>query len=280
MLIQIRNLSVSVNGAGQEKKILEGISFEIPERSIFALVGGSGSGKSTTGLSILRLLAPGLNVSSGEILFNGRDLLQIAPEELRQVRGKEIAMVFQEPLYAFNPVFTVGKQIEEVFVCHTDFLKDKRTKETLSLLDVVGIKEPLRVYKSYPHQLSGGMRQRAMIAQAIALKPKLIIADEPTSSLDVTLQARIIELFLKLRVEFNLSVLLITHDLGVVKHLADSVAVMHNGKIVENATTLEIFKNPLHSYTQRLLTYACRIKKHKEIFFASQKVFGGAARAC
>ncbi len=256
MLIQIKNLSVGVNGAGQSKKILDGVSFEIAERSIFALVGGSGSGKSTTGLSILRLLAPGLNVSNGEILFNGRDLLQMSPEELRQLRGKKIAMVFQEPLYAFNPVFTVGKQIEEVFISHTDFPRDKRIKEALSLLDVVGIKEPLRVYKSYPHQLSGGMRQRAMIAQALALKPKLIIADEPTSSLDVTLQARIIELFLKLRAEFDLSVLLITHDLGVVKYLADSVAVMQDGKIVENAGAVQIFENPQHSYTQKLLMHA------------------------
>ncbi len=257
MLIEIKNLSVSVKSSGAEKKILDDVSLSIANRSIFALVGGSGSGKSTTGLSILRLLAPGLKIDHGEIFVTGRDLLQIAPEELRQARGKEIAMVFQEPLYAFNPVFTVGKQIEEVFVSHRDLSKDKRTQETLALLDVVGIKEPLRVYNSYPHQLSGGMRQRSMIAQALALRPKLIIADEPTSSLDVTLQARIIELFLKLREEFNLSVLLITHDLGIVKHLADTVAVMSEGKIVETAQTPDLFENPKHSYTQKLLTYAC-----------------------
>ncbi len=257
MLIEIKNLSVGVTSSGKEKTILDNVSLSIENRSIFALVGGSGSGKSTTGLSILRLLAPGLHVLNGEILFGQRDLLQISIEDLRQVRGKEIAMVFQEPLYAFNPVFTVGKQIEEVFGCHVDFSKNKRTQETLALLDLVGIKEPGRVYKSYPHQLSGGMRQRAMIAQALVLKPKLIIADEPTSSLDVTLQARIMELFLKLRAEFDLSVLLITHDLGVVKHLADHVAVMGGGKIIETAPTAEIFTNPRDPYTQKLLTYAC-----------------------
>ena len=164
-------------------------------------------------------------------------------------------MVFQEPLYAFNPVLTIGDQIEEVFEAHTDFNKAKRTAETLRLLDIVGIKEPGRVYRSYPHQLSGGMRQRAMIAQAVALKPKLIIADEPTSSLDVTLQARIMELFLKLRDEFNLSVLLITHDLGVVRHMADHVAVMNGGKIVESGAAVAVLQNPKHTYTKELLAY-------------------------
>ncbi len=255
--MEIKNLSVSVKSLCSQKKILDDVSLSIAERSIFALVGGSGSGKSTTGLSILRLLAPGLEVQSGEIIFDQRDLLKISSEELRQVRGKEIAMVFQEPLYAFNPVFTIGQQIDEVFRCHTDLSSDKRVRETMTLLDLVGIKEPLRVYKSYPHQLSGGMRQRAMIAQAVALKPRLIIADEPTSSLDVTLQARIIELFARLRDEFNLSVLLITHDLGVVQYMADSIAVMSAGKIVEHGAAATILKNPQHQYTRELLAYAC-----------------------
>jgi len=253
MLLEIKDLSVIVDVGG--KKIVDGLSLSIADRSIFALVGGSGSGKSTTGLAILQLLAPGLTVKSGETLFGGRDLLKIRSEELRNVRGKEIAMVFQEPLYAFNPVLTVGQQIEEVFSSHTDYSREKRMQESLALLDVVGIKEPARVYKSYPHQLSGGMRQRAMIAQAVALKPKLIIADEPTSSLDVTLQARIIELFLKLRDQFGLSVLLITHDLGVVKHMADNVAVMNSGKIVETGNAAAILQNPKHHYTRELLAY-------------------------
>ncbi len=252
MSLHIKDLTVRVG----DKNIVDRLSLTVPDRSVFALVGGSGSGKSTTGLSILRLLAPGLEIQSGEILFNGRNLLSFSPEQLRQVRGQDIAMVFQEPLYAFNPVFTIGQQIEEVFSAHRKMPGRKRREETLRLLDIVGLKEPGRVYKSYPHQLSGGMRQRAMIAQAVALKPQLIIADEPTSSLDVTLQARIIELFAKLRMEFNLSVLLITHDLGVVEHMADRVGVMKAGKIVENAATADIFKNPQDSYTRELLAYA------------------------
>ncbi len=256
MLMQIKNLSVTVNSLVNGKKILDDVCLQIPQRSIFALVGGSGSGKSTTGLSILRLLDPGLKISSGEILFAGQDILKISPDELRQVRGKDIAMVFQEPLYAFNPVLPIGRQIEEVFLSHTDFYRQKRTDETLMLLDIVGIKEPRRVYKSYAHQLSGGMRQRAMIAQAVALKPRLIIADEPTSSLDVTLQAKIIELFMKLRDDFNLTMLLITHDLGVVEHMADTVAVMNGGQIIETGLVSQILRNPQHSYTQELLTYA------------------------
>lgn len=254
MLIQIKNLSVNVNASTNGKKILDNVCLQIPQRSIFALVGGSGSGKSTTGLSILRLLDPGLKISSGEIIFDGRDILKISSEELRHVRGKDIAMVFQEPLYAFNPVLPIGRQIEEVFLSHADFSSKKRTEETLKLLDIVGIKEPRRVYKNYPHQLSGGMRQRAMIAQAVALKPKLIIADEPTSSLDVTLQARIIELFIKLRDDFNLAVLLITHDLGVVEHMADTVAVMNGGQIIETGAVSQVLKKPQHVYTQELLT--------------------------
>ena len=255
MALNIKNLSVQVSFSPDAKLIVNNVSLAVKDRSVFALVGGSGSGKSTTALSVLRLLAPGLEVKSGEIIFEGRDLLKIAAEDLRQVRGKEIAMVFQEPLYAFNPVLTIGQQIEEVFIAHTDLSKEKRTQETLRLLDIVGIKEPGRVYKSYPHQLSGGMRQRAMIAQAVALKPKLIIADEPTSSLDVTLQARIMELFLKLRDELNLSVLLITHDLGVVRHMADQVGVMKAGKIVEAGLSADVLKDPQHPYTRELLAY-------------------------
>lgn len=252
MLLQIRNLSVEVGS----KKIVNDVSLAIDGRSVFSLVGGSGSGKSTTALAVLRLLSPDLQVTSGEILFSGQDLLKLPPEELRQVRGREIAMVFQEPLTAFNPVLTIGQQIEEVFLAHTNFSAEKRKTETLTLLDTVGIKEPKRVYQSYPHQLSGGMRQRAMIGQAIALKPKLLIADEPTSSLDVTLQARIIDLFLKLRKQFGLSVFLITHDLGVVRHMADDVAVMTGGVIVERGETPVILNHPKHFYTKELLAYA------------------------
>ena len=254
-LLEIKNLSIVVENLSGQKKILDQVSLSIAQHCIFALVGGSGSGKSTTGLAVLRLLASGLTVKSGEIYFEKRDLLKLPADQIRHVRGNQIAMVFQEPLYAFNPLLTIGQQVEEVFSSHTDYSALKRRGETMQLLDMVGIKEPLRVYQSYPHQLSGGMRQRAMIAQAIALKPKLIIADEPTSSLDVTLQARIIELFLKLRDQMGLSVVLITHDLGVVRHMADDVAVMKDGQIVEAGKAAEVLNNPQHCYTQELLTY-------------------------
>lgn len=253
MLLQIKNLSVAANTPNGEKGILQFVSFDILPKSVFALVGGSGSGKSTTGLAILRLLAPNLKITSGNIFFSGKNLLTLPPEQLRQVRGKEIGFVFQEPLHAFNPVFTVGQQVEEVFSSHTKFGARERKNACMELFQKVGLKEPDRVYQAYPHQLSGGMRQRAMIAQAVALKPKLIIADEPTSSLDVTLQARIIELFAQLKEEFDLSILLITHDLGVVKHVADEVAVMSHGAIVETAKKDEIFGRPQHEYTRGLL---------------------------
>jgi len=249
MLLQIKHLTVSVG----EKTIVKDLSLQIAPHSVFALVGGSGSGKTTTGLAVLKLLAPGLKVTGGEVLFKERDLLTLPDEDLRQVRGKEIGFVFQEPLYAFNPVFTVGEQIDEVFRCHLSLKKEECKERSLELFKTVGLNENLRVYQSYPHQLSGGMRQRAMIAQAVALKPKLIIADEPTSSLDVTMQARIIELFAKLRQEFDLSVLLITHDLGVVKHLADEVAVMNQGSIVESGKNKEVLDHPQHVYTKDLL---------------------------
>lgn len=248
-LIQLKDVTVTVGG----KILLDGINFEVPELSITALVGGSGSGKTTTGLAILRLLPPALNVSKGKIFFAGKDLLQISQEHMRQVRGGEISMVFQEPLDAFNPVFTIGYQINEVLQVHTKFNRAQRQKRVLELLDLVGLPDAKRMARDFPHQLSGGMRQRAMIAQAIAADPKLIIADEPTSNLDVTLQARIIELFKKLKNELKLSILLITHDLGMVEHMTDKVAVMTNGTIVECGNTGDVLSNPKHEYTRELM---------------------------
>jgi len=252
-LLQIKYLTITVQDSGQTKFLVKDASFAIEELSIAALVGASGSGKTTTGLSILRLLDPALRIEKGMIAFEGEDVLKISDERIRQLRGGDISMIFQEPLNAFNPVFTIGYQINEVLQFHTRLNKSQRGSRVLELLDMVGLPDPRRMSKNYPHQLSGGMRQRAMIAQAIAAAPKLIIADEPTSNLDVTLQARIIELFRKLRKELNLSILLITHDLGMVEHLADEVAVMTNGEIVEKGKTVEVFNNPQHPYTIELL---------------------------
>lgn len=248
-LLVVENLTVTV----AEKTIVSAASLEVPALSVTALVGGSGSGKTTMGLAILRLLPLGLVARQGRILFAGEDVLKLPDERMRLLRGKDISMIFQEPLYAFNPVFSIGDQIEEVLSVHTSLSSRRRRARILELLDIVGLPDPQRVAGHYPHQLSGGMRQRAMIAQAIAAGPKLLIADEPTSNLDVTLQAKIMELFRELKDELKLSVLLITHDLGMVTHMADRVAVMTEGKIVERGMTKKVLENPQHPYTRILM---------------------------
>ena len=254
MLLDIKNLTVGLKNSNQGRKIIvDDINLSIEQQSIVGLVGGSGSGKTTTGLSILRLLAPQLEILNGQIMLNETNLLELPETKMRKTRGKIVSMVFQEPLNALNPVFTIGYQVAEVLKCHTD-LSDVDIKDrAMELLDIVGIEDPVKTAQDYPHQLSGGMRQRAMIAQAIAVNPKLIIADEPTSNLDVTLQARIIELFKRLRDELHLSILLITHDLGVVEHMADYVSVMSKGKIIEFGKTMEVLKNPKELYTRQLM---------------------------
>lgn len=252
-LVYLEDVTVTVDEPTGQKVLLDHINFEIPELSITALVGGSGSGKTTTGLAILRLLPIALNIQNGKIFFDNEDLLNVSLGRMRQIRGGEISMVFQEPLTAFNPVFSIGYQIDEVLQYHTDLNTSGRQRRVLELLDLVGLPDPKKTVKSYPHQLSGGMRQRAMIAQAIAGDPKLIIADEPTSNLDVTLQARIMELFVQLRDELKLSILLITHDLGMVEHMADNIAVMTQGKIVERGVTNNVLSDPKHPYTRDLM---------------------------
>lgn len=251
-LLSVKNLTVCLDRAGQPK-IVDNVVFDIGASEIVGLVGGSGSGKTTTGYSILGLLDPALRVHSGEIIFNGKNLVKCTDDEMRSIRGGQISMIFQEPLNAFNPVFSIGYQIDEMLQFHTDLSRDQRQKRIVELLEMVGMPDPNRIVRNYPHQLSGGMRQRAMIAQAIAANPKLIIADEPTSSLDVTLQARIIELFKKICTELKLSILLITHDLGMVGHLCDRVAVMTEGKIVEFDESAKILAEPKHDYTKKLL---------------------------
>ena len=252
-MLHIKDLTITVQENGLTKKIVDKVSLIIPPQTIAALVGGSGSGKTTTGLAVLKLLSPALNIEQGQVLFKDKDILRSSAEQLRRLRGKKISMVFQEPLNAFDPLFTVGYQIEEVLIYHTGLSPADRRKRVLELLETVGVPDPLRVLNSYPHQLSGGLRQRAMIAQAIAGDPELIIADEPTSNLDVTLQAHILELFRKLRRELRLSILLITHDLGVVAHLADEVTVLNQGQVVESGKVADIISRPQHPYTQQLM---------------------------
>jgi len=251
-LLRIKDLRIKIRGDDGSRELIKGLNLKVDSQKVVALVGGSGSGKTTAGLAIFRLLSESMNVQGGEILFEGKDLLKASVGDMRRLRGKDIAMVFQEPLSAFNPVFTLGFQIAEVLKYHVRLNRRQLRERLYELLELVGLPDPKRVLRSYPHQLSGGMRQRAMIAQAIAANPKLIIADEPTSNLDVTLQAQIIDLFRKLRSDLKMSMLLITHDLGVVRELADEVAVLFDGRVVEFGPARDVLSEPRHAYTSEL----------------------------
>ena len=250
-------------------RAVDGVSFSIYPGQTLAIVGESGCGKSVTSMSILRLLAtPPARYEEGEILFGGRDLLQLSEKEMRKVRGGHIAMIFQEPMTSLNPVFTVGQQILEAIYLHQKGAGGQRVSQFEAVqiaeeaLRRVGIAEPARRLSEYPHQMSGGMKQRIMIAMALACEPSVLIADEPTTALDVTIQAQILELLRDIQAESDMGILLITHDLGVVAENADVVAVMYAGKIVEYADVFELFANPLHPYTRGLL--ACVPKLGEE----------------
>ncbi|WP_413154294.1 ABC transporter ATP-binding protein [Bartonella sp. cb54] len=253
-LLSVRDLSVAFHQAEEKKYIIEQVSFEIKKGETVALVGESGSGKSVTALSILQLL-PFLKTlyQSGEILFNNRDLLKQKEEDLRKIRGKDIAMIFQEPMTALNPLHNVERQIGEVLKMHSNMSDQSLQTSVIDLLTQVGIREPQKRLGSFPHQLSGGQRQRVMIAMALANNPRLLIADEPTTALDVTVQAKILELLMQLKKRNNMSMLFITHDLAVVRRIADRVYVMRKGKIVESGSTDGLFKNPQQPYTKQLL---------------------------
>lgn len=253
-LLEVRHLKTYIPSSKGEIQPVNDVSFSIEKGEIVALVGESGSGKSVTSLSIMGLNAGAIKYRpDSSILFEGQDLLKLEEAELRKVRGSEISMIFQDPMSSLNPVHPIGKQIAESIVLHekTDYKKTKNT--ALDLLNKVGISDAARRLNDYPHQLSGGMRQRVMIATALACNPKLLIADEPTTALDVTIQAQILNLLRDLQKESGISILLITHDLGVVAETADRVLVMYCGKIVEEGTVEEVFENPQHPYTKGLM---------------------------
>jgi microcin C transport system ATP-binding protein len=253
-LISVEDLSVDFQSGGRITHAVNHISFDIGNAETVALVGESGSGKTVTALSILRLLPyPGATHPSGAIRFKGENLMALAPDALRHVRGNQISMIFQEPMTSLNPLHTIEGQIGEVLKIHRGVSDRAARTRVLDLLDKVGIDDPKGRLASYPHQLSGGQRQRVMIAMALANEPDLLIADEPTTALDVTIQAQILDLLLKLKAEFNMAMLLITHDLGIVRKMADRVCVMTNGEIVERGSTREIFASPQHPYTKHLL---------------------------
>ncbi|HVN98381.1 MAG TPA: ABC transporter ATP-binding protein [Syntrophorhabdaceae bacterium] len=252
-LLQITDLETHFYSSGKTTKALDGVSFEIEEGETFGLVGESGCGKSVTALSILRLIPdPPGKIVGGKILFKGRDLLEATEREIRSMRGKEISMIFQEPMTSLNPVFRIGQQVADVIRLHQGTGERASMQKAVEMLAKVHIPDAEDVARRFPHQLSGGMRQRVMIAMELSCRPSLLIADEPTTALDVTIQAQILELVREMRDELQTSILLITHDLGVVAELCDQVAVMYAGSIVERATVDKIFAGPKHPYTQGL----------------------------
>ncbi|MCK8782056.1 ABC transporter ATP-binding protein [Rhizobium sp. NTR19] len=254
-LLSVRDLSVAFHQGGNTTTAVDRVSFDIMPGEVMALVGESGSGKSVTANSILKLLPyPAASHPTGEILFDGKDLLKASEAHLRHVRGNDITMIFQEPMTSLNPLHTIEKQIGEILELHQAVTGQAARVRTLELLAQVGIREPEKRLKAYPHELSGGQRQRVMIAMALANRPKLLIADEPTTALDVTVQAQILDLLRNLKGEHGMSMLFITHDLGIVRKFADRVCVMTKGKIVETGTVEEVFRNPQHEYTRHLLS--------------------------
>jgi oligopeptide/dipeptide ABC transporter ATP-binding protein len=253
-LLDVKNLKTKFTTDDGSFYAVDDIDFQVYPGRTLGIVGESGCGKSVTSLSLLRLIQkPGL-IESGEIIFNGKNLMTFTEEEMRQIRGNQIAMIFQEPMTSLNPVFSCGEQIEEVIRLHQKNISKAQAKEkTIEMLRKVGIPAPEKRYDEYPHQLSGGMRQRVMIAMAISCNPKLLIADEPTTALDVTIQAQILDLMRKLQSDFGAGMILITHDLGVVAETCHDVAVMYAGKIIEYGTVEDIFYRPQHPYTQGMI---------------------------
>jgi len=264
-LLQVKDLRTYFYTDDGVVKAVDGVNFEVEAGKTIGIVGESGCGKSITAMSILRLIPdPPGKIVSGEIMFDGRDLTKLSIEDIRHIRGNDISMIFQEPMTSLNPVFTVGYQIMEVLMLHQNLSESEAKKKAIEMIKVVGIPRPDKIVDEYPHQLSGGMRQRIMIAMALACQPKLLIADEPTTALDVTIQAQILDLMNSLKERLNTSIMLITHDLGVVAEMSDHVVVMYSGKIVEDAPVKELFANPNHPYTIGLMNSIPSLVKEGE----------------
>ena len=252
-LLDIKNLRLSFFTPAGEVKALNDVSIQMEEGDVLGIVGESGSGKSVTAYSLMGLTTHPGRVIGGTIDFNGHRINDMSESDMRKMRGNEVSIIFQDPMTSLNPVYTIGNQITEVILLHTDKNKKQAHERAIELLKLVGINEPEKRLKQYPHELSGGMRQRVMIAIALACEPKLLIADEPTTALDVTIQAQILELMIELKNKIGMSIIMITHDLGIVANMCKKIAVMYAGKIVEYGTTDEIFYNPKHEYTKGLL---------------------------
>jgi oligopeptide/dipeptide ABC transporter ATP-binding protein len=260
-LLSVNNLETRFFTRAGVVRAVDRVSFVLSAGRTLALVGESGSGKSMTALSVMRLVPPPGRVVGGEVIFEGRNLLDLPPNQMRRVRGRQIAMIFQDPMTSLNPVYTVGEQIAEAIRLHEGLPSKAAAMKAVEMLHKVRIPEPARRSRDYPHQLSGGMRQRVMIAMALSCNPRLLIADEPTTALDVTIQAEILRLLARLKEEFHIAMLLITHDLGIVAEVADSVTVMYAGQVVEDAPVHEIFTRPRHPYTAGLLQSIPRLSE-------------------
>ena len=252
-LLQVKNLCTSFNVDSGEVRAVNGISFNLDKGRVLGIVGESGSGKSVTAYSIMRILVEPGRITGGEILFNGEDIVKYSKKQMREFRGKRVSIIFQDPMTSLNPVYTIGNQLREAILLHTDRNHEQANARALEMLQLVGVNEPEKRLKQYPYELSGGMRQRVMIAMALACEPDILIADEPTTALDVTIQAQILELMQELQKDLGMAILFITHDLGTVAKMCDRVAVMYLGKIVETGTAREIYKNPQHPYTRGLM---------------------------
>jgi len=255
-ILEVRDLSVSFSASAGPVKVVDDISFDIKKNEIFGIVGESGSGKTVTALSILKLIDPSGRITAGKVIFGGMDILKIDEERMRQIRGARISMVFQEPSTSLDPVFTAGYQIEEAALAHGKMTTSAAKDAAIELLKTVHIKDPMKVYSSYPHQLSGGTKQRVSIAMALVNSPELVIMDEPTTALDVTIQSGILDLISEIVTVKKISVLFISHDLGVINRMCRRVAIMRRGKIVESGDKDAVLKNPSNSYTASLLASA------------------------
>lgn len=263
-LLQVKDLHTVFPIESGEVRAVNGITFNLEQGKVLGIVGESGSGKSVTAYSILRILDHPGRISQGQILFEDTDITQLPKNQMRQIRGAKISIIFQDPMTSLNPVYTVGNQLTEAIRLHTDRNRKQAKARALEMLQLVGVNEPLKRLKQYPYQLSGGMRQRVMIAMALACEPDILIADEPTTALDVTIQAQILELMRELKEKLGMAIIMITHDLGVIAEMCDEINVMYAGRICERGTAEEIFYNPRHEYTKGLLRSIPKMTVTKE----------------